>query len=92
MKTVFEKHQRRIAKDILKNQTPLIANVMGGMSFSEAYKVMFNTDLDDRLDQLIKDYGISCKGKDFSWELDDYGWNPIGLNHALGTMYSRELS
>ena len=87
MYSVAERHQRKIAKDILQNQTPLMASVLGGMSFSEAYKVMFNTDLDDRLDQLIKEYGISCKGKDFTWELDDYGWNPISLKDALGKLH-----
>ena len=91
MYTVPEKHQRNIAFDILKNQTPLMASVMGGMSFHEAYKVIFNTDLDDRLDQLINEYGLSCKGKDFSWELDLYGWNPISLNEALGTLYTRHV-
>ena len=89
MYTVPEKHQRKIAKDILKNNTPMMAEIIGGMSFHEAYQITFNTDLEARLDQLILEYGIACKGKDFSWELDRYGWNPISLNHALGTMHSR---
>ena len=89
MYLIAQKHQRKIALDILRNQTPMMANILGGMTFNEAYKVIFETDLESRLDQLIKEYGITCKGKKFSWELDVYGWNPVSLNSALGTMHSR---
>jgi hypothetical protein len=77
------KHQRAIALDNLENRTPIMANILGGQTFEESYKIVFNTELRPRLEQLISEYGISCKGKDFTWELDDYGWNPISLLAAL---------
>ena len=76
-------HQRKIALDTLENMTPIMANILGGQSFEEAYKIVFNTELRPRLKQLIDEYGIACKGRDFSWEMDDYGWNPIALLDAL---------
>ena len=89
MYTVPEKHQRKIAYRILRNETPLMASILGGMSFPEAYELIFHTDLSNRLDQLIKEHGIACKSNDFAWELSQYGWSPISLNNALGTLYSR---
>ena len=79
----MNKNQRKIALDNLQNKTPAMARILGGQTFEESYKLIFNTELIPRLDQLISEYGISCKAKDFSWELDDYGWNPIGLREAL---------
>lgn len=69
--TVPEKHQRNIAYKTLK-MNPVMARIMGGMDFEEAYKFIFGIDLKERLSQLIKDYpnaGGLC------WELNEYGWN-----------------
>ena len=77
------KHQRKIAMDTLKSKTPVMALILGGQTFEESYKVIFNTDLSARLESLIEEYGESCAAPDFSWELDTYGWTPISLMQAL---------
>ena len=71
MNDVAYKHQKRIAKDTLR-MTPAGALIMGGMTFEQAYKFVFNTDLRPRLAQLIAEYGDRPEW--LSWELDTYGW------------------
>ena len=80
MNDVAYKHQKRIAKDTLK-MTPAAARIMGGMTFPEAYKLVFNTDLVERLEELIAEYG-DCQH--LCWELQTYGWKtPQELQAAL---------
>ena len=83
MKAVANRHQSRIARDTLENMTPMMANIMGGMTFREAYRFVFNRDLDDRIDSLIAEYGLIAKSNGFVWELANYGWNPVNLKEAL---------
>jgi hypothetical protein len=68
---VFDKHQKNIAYKTLK-MTPAMADIMGGMSFENAYKIIFRTDLKKRLNDLTDEYG---SGDLYSWELQKYGWN-----------------
>ena len=76
MKVVAEKHQKRIARDTLK-MTPAGADIMGGMTFKEAYEYIFKCDVIERLEGLVNEYGM---GYIFSWELESYGWdNPYEL-------------
>jgi len=67
-----QKHQLKIARDTLK-MTPTGALILGGMSYSEAYEIVFKTPLQPRLESLISEYGE--KGP-YSWELERYGWTP----------------
>ena len=49
--------------------------------FEQAYRVIFRTDLHERLKGLVAEYG---KSDTLSWELWDYGWNsPAELLGAL---------
>lgn len=79
MESMAKKHQKRIAYSTLK-MTPIGANIMRGMSYEEAYKFIFKTNLKDRLNELIAEYG----DKVIVWELSHYGWvKPIDLLKAL---------
>ena len=53
MQNVFNKHQKAIAYKTLK-MTPQMANIMGGMTFEEAYKIIFRIDLRNRIDEIIR--------------------------------------
>ena len=80
MNDVVSSHKKKIAKDTLK-MTPVAASILGGMTFPEAYKLVFRTDLVERLARLIEEYG-DCQC--LSWELEMYGWNtPQELQAAL---------
>lgn len=71
MHDVAKRHRRTIARQTLR-MTPAMARIMGGMTFEEAYKCVFNTDLRLRLAQLIEEYGQNPNH--LSWELYTYGW------------------
>ena len=77
------KHKRKIARDNLANKTPAMAAILGGQSFAESYRIIFDRDLVPRLESLITEYGIACKGQGFTWELAKYGWNPVSLREAI---------
>jgi hypothetical protein len=80
MKKIAEKHQRKIAYSTLK-MTPAMANIAGGMTYQEAYKFIFKTDLKTRLQELVDEYGNKSV---YSWELEKYGWdNPSELLAAI---------
>jgi len=80
MKDIACKHQKAIAYKTLR-MTPAGANIMGGMTFEEAYQFIFKTNLQHRLKDLVAEYG----NKDvYSWELQTYGWNsPAELLNLL---------
>jgi hypothetical protein len=83
------KHQMAVAKKTLR-MTPVAAEVMGGMTFREAYKHVFRTDLDQRIAGLIKTYPY-CEDAGFCWELQMYGWhNPRELQRALPVVTAQE--
>ena len=71
MKNIALKHQKAIAYKTLR-MTPARANIMGGMTFEEAYQIIFRESLRDRLKDLIAEYGDT---NTLSWELWTYGWN-----------------
>jgi hypothetical protein len=61
--------------------TPKMALIMGGMTFEEAYKLIFRIDLRERLKKLIDEYGEDDL---FSWELQTYGHkSPFELLNSL---------
>ena len=71
MKITALAHQKKIARKSL-NMTPTACYILGGMTFEEAYKIIFRKDLLPRLESLIKIYG-----KDpmfLNYELTAYGW------------------
>jgi hypothetical protein len=75
-----KQHQKNIAYKTLR-MTPAMAKIMGGMSFEEAYEIIFKTPLKPRLLELIAEYGSVKQNKafpessSFCWELGVYGWN-----------------
>ena len=79
MYDVAKKHQINIARKTLR-MTPLTADILGGMSYEEAYRIIFKTDLHNRLKELIRKYPAGC----YSWELEKYGWTPQSLMDELG--------
>jgi len=49
--------------------------------FEQAYRVVFHTDLHERLKELVAEYGLTTM---FIWELGTYGWDsPAELLGAL---------
>tara|TARA_R110000803_G_scaffold144149_1_gene210058 strand:+ start:806 stop:1060 length:255 start_codon:yes stop_codon:yes gene_type:complete len=64
-------HQKKIARKSLR-MTPIACDILGGMTFVEAYKIIFRTDLKPRLESLIKTYGE--KPISLNYELTSYGW------------------
>ena len=46
---------------------------MGGMTYEEAYALVFKTDLRARLNGLVQEYGADPGW--FCWELGVYGWD-----------------
>ena len=77
---IAKKHQTKIAKQTLR-MTPITANIMGGMTFEEAYEFIFNTELIPRLKQIVEEYQDSDT---LVWELREYGWNsPMELLNLL---------
>lgn len=78
--TVPEQHQLKIAKRSL-SMTPQACRILGGMTFEEAYHLVYRKDLRTRLAELIAEYG---DGDLYSWELGRYGYNnPTRLLAAL---------
>ena len=74
------KHQTRIAKKTLR-MTPITANIMGGMTFEEAYQFIFNTELMPRLREFVTEHSNSDT---LVWELRKYGWtSPLELLNLL---------
>ncbi len=63
---VFQKHQLAIAKRTLR-MTPTQAFVAGGMTFEEAYEIVYKTPLKRRLATLIAEYGMYPPS--LHWEL-----------------------
>jgi len=69
-----------IARQTLK-MSQAGASIMGGMSFAEAYRLVFKLDLDERIAELQANYPAETLRKPFSagginWELDKYGHRP----------------
>lgn len=75
MYDVAKKHQTKIARQTLR-MAPVMANIMGGMTFEQAYEFLYHVPLKDRLQSLIHEYG----DKEVVWELD---WNPHELLRAI---------
>lgn len=77
-----EQHRKRIAVSTLK-MTPAGARIMGGMTFEEAYELVFKTPLIPRLEYLVKEYGEKPEST-LVWEMEKYGWKtPFELLCAL---------
>jgi hypothetical protein len=70
MLTVAERHQKQIARQTLK-MTPAAARIMGGMTYAQAYKIIFGRDLAERAAELLRLYPEPC---DLCFELNKYGW------------------
>lgn len=78
---IFKKNQRRIALSTLR-MTPATARIAGGMTFEDAYDVVYGENLVQRLQLLIKEYGKNPLN--LSWELQKYGWgSPFELLCAI---------
>ena len=73
--TVPERHQRKVARDTLKLSVAG-SRIMGGMSFEDAYELIYNTPLRPRLEQLLAEYG---ENGPWSWELEQHGHTPAEL-------------
>jgi len=76
------KHQMAVARKTLA-MSVAGTSIMGGMTYAEAYKHVFKTDLAERLTGLVAEYGDAA-GKRFedggiSWELGRYGHVPAQL-------------
>lgn len=88
---VPEKHRRKIAVSTL-SMTPAAAKIMGGMTFEEAYEVVYNSSLKARLEQLVEEYGIEPEGF-LSWELEKYGWDkPFELLCAIDPLAAEKYA
>jgi len=68
-----KKHQKKIAESTLR-MTPAAARVMGGMTYPEAYKLLFGQELKPRLEQLIAEYP-NAEPNQLNTELCTYGWS-----------------
>lgn len=86
MLTIAQQHQKRIAYRTLA-MAPAVARIMGGMSYEEAYALIFGTPLRPRLASLISTYGVAAERDFFDggvcWELGRYKWTPAALLRAL---------
>ncbi len=71
---VFTKHQKRIAEKTLAMSISGAA-IMGGMNHAQAYQIIFNMSLHDRLVQLLGMYPDATAENWVSTELDKYGWS-----------------
>ena len=75
-------HQMKVAMQTL-SMTPAGARIMGGMDYPTAYQHVFHTDLRERLESLVSEYGEKAS-KSFEeggvcWELGKYGYTPAEL-------------
>ena len=80
MLTIPEQHQLRVAKQTLR-LTQAGARILGGMSYRDAYFLVYGITLSERLEDLRKNYTIEELTKPFeeggiNWELDRYGYRP----------------
>jgi len=80
MDDIARKHQKRIAAQTLR-MSQQGARIMGGITFAEAYRIVFGLDLSERLRQLRSDYSPETLQLPFerggiNWELDKYGHRP----------------
>ena len=78
---VAKQHQLKIAKQTLR-LTQAGARILGGMSYHEAYFLIYGVTLSERLADLRKNYTIEQLTKPFeeggvNWELDRYGYRPV---------------
>lgn len=81
---IGRKHQLNIARKTL-NMTPATARMLGGMTFEQAYELVYHKPLKARLLELIREYGVS--GPDVTWELSKCGWKPLDLLEAINSGY-----
>jgi hypothetical protein len=80
MEDVARKHQMNIARKTL-GMSQVGASIMGGMSFAEAYHLVFKIDLAERIAYLQANYPAETLRQPFAsgginWELDKYGHRP----------------
>lgn len=71
MLDVPKRHQLAIAKKTLR-MTPIMARIMGGIAFADAYEIVFREPLRLRLLRLVAEYPDRT---DLNWELTTYGWH-----------------
>lgn len=81
--SIFSSHRMKIARKTLK-MTPSMALVMGGMTYEEAYQLVFRHDLYARIRHLLSTYGT----RPVEWELEKYGWQPSSLLAELKSSVS----
>jgi len=73
--------RRNEARSILALLTPEGAEKVG-LSFADAYELVYGLNLSDRLSDLIQQYGTAAADGSLSWELGDT-WTPAALAAAL---------
>lgn len=81
---IARQHQLNIARKTMK-MTPATARMLGGMTFAEAYELIYHKPLKARLLELIQEYGVS--GPEVTWELSKCGWKPLDLLEAMDSGY-----
>lgn len=68
------------ARKIL-SMKPAEVRAQGGMTYEEAYEIIFRTNLRQRLQTLVAEYGNTGP---WCWEMNIYGWdNAADLLEAL---------